>query len=338
MKKTISFFVAAISFCNILSAQIQVDKSKITKQGTPAPIKNADLHVTGLQTGQKVLDIDIYPQIKYNGVKGNFTLQDGKLVPPFTLKHVSFTVPAGKIVYLKMCVGEFPYEVAYSTSQSDITLTSVCGIRSDDAATFRVQFNGISTVIHNNDCKRVFGKIAVTVTEKSTDAALQPTIMTPNTGTAYKGTGTEANTFIPFKNTNANTTPPYGSYVHDASRAIPVITSIVGGSSSGQSVAIYTVGATALREGRVTIGVKSDIASAHKTCDLCDDFSSNVHMAAPVAENILVNRAGTRMVDAAHPRIVMGPYNAHGSRDGSAITATGGTNIDFRVHFTVTGL
>lgn len=334
MKKIFCFFLVGI-ICNYtVSAQVKVDKnaSRNIEKATQ-PNRNINQSVI-TQAPVKVMDIELYELPKFNGKKGNFTWQDGKLVPPFALKHISFTVSTGKIVYLKFCNNEFPYEVPYSTSQSDITLAGLCGIRSDDVANFTVQFNGISTVIHNNDCKRIFGEITVKVIEQSVTG--NPILFNCTTSNTYKANST---TFKPFSNTSANTTPAYTNYVFAENRGIPNISTVVYGSGAvGTDEATFSVGATALREGKVSLNVTTKIGSAHKSCDLCDDFSSNVTMAAPISETININKPGTRMVDAAHPKVIMGPYAAHGSRDGSAITASGGTNIDFRTHFTVTRL
>jgi hypothetical protein len=142
----------------------------------------------------------------------------------------------------------------------------------------------------------------------------------------------DAITFLAYTNTNANTTPRLPTYVFNAD-PVPTLTALV-------SRGLFDVGRNALREGRVNIVITSDLGSAHKTCDLCDDFSSNVKMIRPVTENIPVNKtyAGGRILNAANNRLVVGPYQAHGSRDGFAITATGGTNIDIRVHLSVSGL
>jgi hypothetical protein len=274
MKKFLSLFLLLITISTLAVAQ-KFDSTKI-KRDLPKPLPGKLTRV--------VSDIKIFDQPNYKGNSGYFTIVDGKLKAPFPVNNVSFNVPSGKIVYLKKCDTEFPYEEAYTTSQGKADLTKVCGIRTDDLSGFTVQFNGVSAIIHNNDCKRVFGDIKIKVFEHAPGDGAQ-SFMTCGAGTYFRG-------------------------------------------------------ASALREGRVSIMVTSNLGSAHKTCDLCDDFTSNCRMSAPVTEAVPLNKpyTGGRIVDAGHNRVVLGPYHAHGSRDGSAITASAGTDKDFRVHLTITGL
>ncbi|MBL7732392.1 MAG: hypothetical protein JNM88_14530 [Chitinophagaceae bacterium] len=283
-------------------------------------------------------DVEVFEQANYQGRSGYYKWQNGKIVPPFKTTTGSIRVAAGKIVYFKKCDTEFPYELAYDASQAKFDLRNICGVRSDDASGFTILFNGISTIIHNNDCKRVFGTITVKVIENAPDGGSQANMRLVSAGTRFRR---DAFTFLPFSNANANTTPPYSNYVHNASPSVPTITTTVAGSGGvGESLGGFRVGASALRDGRVTVIVTSNIASAHKTCDLCDDFSSNVHMAAPVNAALPLNKTygSGQIINAANSRVVLGPYRASGTRDGSAITASGGTFIDFRAHFTFTGL
>ncbi|MEQ1675160.1 MAG: hypothetical protein ABL876_00585 [Chitinophagaceae bacterium] len=332
MKKIFCCSILVFTFSSMVIAQ-KLDTAKIRANGPV--LKNADISARLITT---VTDIKVYDQPNYKGRSGNFTIVNGKLTAPFPIRNVSFTVPNGKIVYIKKCDIEFPYETAYTASQGKVDLTGICGIRSDDLSGITVQFNGISTVIHNNDCRRVFGDIKIKVFELAPGDGAQ-SFMNSSAGTHFRGP--DVYTFLPFRNASASTTPPYGNYVHNANPSVPTVTTIVSGSGGvGEALGTFRVGASALREGRVSILVTSNLGSAHKTCDLCDDFSSNVRMSAPATESVPLNKpySGGRIVDASHNRVVLGPYHAHGSRDGFAVTASGGTDKDFRVHLTVTGL
>lgn len=329
MKKLVCFFFLAIALCCMANAQ-KFDSSKI-KRGLPTP------KLPGVVAGT-VTDIKLFDQTNYKGNSGYFSISDGKLVAPFPVKNVSFTVPSGKIVYLKKCDTEFPYEEAYTASQGKADLSKVCGIRSDDIAGFTVQFNGMSAIIHNNDCRKFFGSVKIKVFEHAPGDGAQ-SFMVCGAGTYFRGA--DRFTFLPFNNASASTTPPYSNYVHNANPAVPTVSTIVSGRGGvGEALGTFQVGASALREGRVSVMVISNIGSAHKTCDLCDDYTSNVHMSAPATESFPLNKSyvGGKIVDGSHPKVVLGPYHAHGSRDGFAITASGGTDKDFRVHLTVTGL
>lgn len=336
MKKLIGFIILGISLGTIAHAQIQhVDPNKV--RNNKGNLGNVPVH--GVLEGQ-VTDIKIFEHPGMTGASGFFKMVNGKLTAPFPINNISFVVPEGKIAYLKMCTGDFPTEIPYTGRVSTANLTGICGIRSDDATSISIFFNGISTVIHNNDCKRVFGDINFRVSEEPVEAGAQMVEMPGHTGTIFQG----ANNLIfhAFHNQNANTSPPLSTtYVYNASPAVPTITTTVMARDGGEDVGIFVVGATALREGRVKILVMTNLGSAHKSCDLCDDFSSNVKMKSQVNEYIPINKVygggDGKIVDAGHTHVVMGPYHAHGNRDGSAITASAGTDIDFQVHFTVTG-
>lgn len=330
MKKFIFFLVLSAAGHFTLYAQ-KPDTTKITQYKQPPQVP---LKVTG-----GITVITIYPQSGYRGTPVNYAETKGKLKTSFPLELVSFTVPRGKIVYLKKCDTEFPYEEAYTTSQSKADLSKVCGIRSDDLVTFTIQFNGMSTPIHNNDCKRFFGDIKVKVFEIEPGGTAQSFM---NCAAVSPFRGPDRYTFLPFNNASASTTPPYFNYAYSSVSGVPDIDRIVAGRGGGvgQSVATFQAGAMALRDGRVSVLVTSNLGSAHKTCDLCDDFSSKVRMSAPATEAFPLNKtyAGDKIVNAAHNKVVLGPYSASGTRDGFAITASAGTRKDFRVHLTITGL
>jgi hypothetical protein len=328
MKSFLSAVLLILIGVSSINAQIKI--TEVIKE-----VKPIELNTT---IAYDLLDVEVFEQSNYSGKSGRFRMENGKLIPPFKpMKNVSFKLPAGKIVYFKFCTLEFPYENAYASSQGKIDLSGVCGIRSDNVTTLPIQFNGLSTVIHNNDCRRVFGSVRIKIFETAPDGTSQ-SFMRYTSSTSFPGP--DAFTFQPFANPNSSTALPYRNLLFDENRGVPSITTIVNSINGGIATGGFKVGASALAQGRVWVVVMSNIGSAHKTCDLCDDFSSNVKMAAPITESFPINKlyAGSKIVDATHNKIVLGPYQARGSRDGSAITASAGTFIDFRVHITVAGL
>jgi hypothetical protein len=314
----------AIAISNILFAQ----KPVITPQVPVTPVPFFII----------ISDITVYEQPGYQGRSGNFRMLDGRLVAPFPVSNCSFTVPPGKIVYIKRC-NEFINEIAYIGGQANINLEGICGIRSDDAGLVSVQFCGISTIIHNNDCRRIFGNIKVKILENAPGANPPMSTMAFTSRDNFKGE--DFDTFLPFSNANANTNPGYTNHVLDEGHFRSTMLGIVGNSTVGYAVANFWVGKIALREGRVRIVITSDLGSAHKNCETCDDFSSNIKMATPVISNIPINQAfeGGRIVDATHNRLIVGPFVAQGRRDGWAIGAVGNPiTIQFRAHFKLVGL
>jgi hypothetical protein len=150
--------------------------------------------------------------------------------------------------------------------------------------------------------------------------------------------GVDFGTFLPFNNANSTTSPGYTNHVLDEGHFRPTMLGIVGNSTVGYAVANFWVGKNALREGRAKIVITSDLGSAHKTCDLCLDFSSNVRMRAPVTEVLPLNHIDGRRIDATNNRLIVGPYEAHGLAEHTFVASGTGINILFRAHFKLVGL
>ncbi len=284
--------------------------------------------------------IQVFEHPNYQGRSAYFTKKpDGKLDIPFPLTNVSFKVADGMIVYIKRCF-EFPTEEAFTVSQPSISLANICGIRSDEAIEISVAFNGISTEIHNDDCKRFFGYVKVEVLETSPDMDSMRTLMPVRALSVMRGD--DKFTFQPFHCPNVNTWSIYYMNHVFNNDPVPELSATLHsfGRNPVDAIGYFKVGKTALEQGRIKLAIGVNLASAHKSCNTCDDFSSNVKMSAPVYELIPLNRGfgAGRRVDATNNRIVLGPYLAKGSRDGFAITASAGTVKHFRVHLTVMGL
>ena len=351
MKKMLLSSMLTIAFSSILIAQQkeitpQVQHKPIPRQDQSQPTAPQVQPVTpGIrpapsETLSLIYDITVYEQPGYQGRSGYFMMRGDRLESPFPVSNVSFTVPAGKIVYIKRCDG-FASESAYAASQTSIDLTSICGIRSDVLTTLTVQFNGISTIIHSDDCKRIFGDIKIKILENAPGASggslLSEMILSTTTFM-----GGDSYTFLPFANENASSTPRYGygyrDYVRNEiglrpSGFLPVVNSPTVGNAAG----VFKVGRNALRDGRLKIVVISNLGSAHKNCNSCLDFSSNVRMRAPITETLPINHSDGRVIDATHNRLILGSYEASGLPDHSP-AASGGVFQNFRVHLSLVGL
>jgi hypothetical protein len=293
---------------------------------------NPNAVITAL-SGVVVSDFQVSELPSYAGKIENPKLKDGKLVASFPLKNVSITIPSGKIVYLKYCNVEFPYEMAISESQTKINLEGVCGVRSDESTAITVHFNGISTAIHDNDCKKVFGKITIQVTENAPTEADVLSNIRCNTGTSFRGDNQF--TFQPMKIVKADSRKNISNYVFNDNPVPSLGGNIISSSTTGEDQAGFVVGKNALLEGRVKMIVTSTIAGAHKSCATCDGYSSNIHMERPVTEIIPLELNypfhGLRTPQLGNA-IVLGPFNAFGTPDGTSITAQGGFSQNFRVH------
>lgn len=330
-----------LCFCSafILNAQAQIPADAKKQPGNAPKIKTGNLPAINNEVGTPVYDIKVFELPDYHGRSGYFKLVNGKLVPPFPASNISFTVPNDKIVYIRTFF-EFPSELVFTKSQPNINLENVIAIRSDDKSGIYVEFNGISTAIHNNDCKRVYGTVDVKVIEVSPDREQVQSYMPlgPVPGVTGRQVIRNSATFTPFSFANASsiTEPYYRNHIYNNDPE-PYIEYPRGRNEGIKAPATgyFVAGKNALREGRVKILVSSDLASAHKTCDLCDDFSSKIKMKTPKNELVPINifNPGTRTVNTTGKQMVFGPYQASGSRDGAAITATAGTIKEFRVYF-----
>ena len=292
-------------------------------------------------------DVRIFERPNYQGRSGNFTWLAGRLVQPFPVSNASFKVPEGKIVYIRTTF-EFSSETVYTESQPRIDLQNITGIRCDDKASIEVGFYGIQTAIHNNDCRRFYGKVQILLTEVSPDSEQVQSYMPFGSVSGSPGrpvTAVNSNTFTAFNYQHASSLPPeyYRQFIHDLDRYRPndpeftITNNIRRGTQPAASSAIFVVGKKAVADKRVKLLITSDLGSAHKTCDLCDDFSSFIKMRDPVSTSREVGRYRKVTRSGQAPRweervFVFGPYDASGSRDRRALTATGGTFKKFRVY------
>jgi|GEM_PF-1676663 len=332
MKKNLLVLLSLI-FTVIANAQVQIPTDIKKQIGNPPKING--------EIGMPVLDITLFEFPDFEGRSGYFKLVNGKLVAPFPTTHVSFKIPDGKIVYIKTSSAEFSDETVYVKSQKDVNLNSVTGIRSDTKSGVYIEFDGISTAIHNNDCKKVFGDIIVQIVEIAPGANGIQTLMPAGPIPDQPGRQVIRITkeFKPFSFANAASIPEsyYRPYIYN-NNTEPVFHYKDPGERYGLPApadGYFIAGQNALREGRVKIVVTSKLGSAHKSCDLCDDFSSHIEMKTRVTDAMPLNIfiPGTRNVNTTGMKLVFGPYQALGSRDGTAITATAGTVKEFREYF-----
>lgn len=357
MKKTILYLFSLLVITN-LYAQKGLPVKKPARTDT---IKNNRVLITTLiqPVGTIVLapGVLVYELPDYRGRSANFVKNaEGKFVFPFPVKDVSVKVPEGTIVYIQSCF-EFAAENAYNRSIPKISLEGFCGIRTDEQTIIKVNLAGISTEIHNTDCMRFAGKIEAKLIETAPAEPGVETLMpckqvywnnpryrgygatlidkgaTPNTDRTYNPSYTERQTIF-----DNNPVPVLINVMENHTDSMTL--KRLRGYPNYSPIATFFVGKTALREGRVKLWLKTNLVSAHKTCDLCDDFSSRIKMDAPAYETYPLNRSfdGGKIINASNRYVVAGPYAAKGSRDGFAITASGGTFKNFRVHLIVDGL
>lgn len=311
MKKIIIYFL----FCSISLIKIQAQVNKAFNI-----------------TEQALNEVTFYEQPNYRGNQGKVFYGKGGMRFPFAnKKNVSFTIASGKIVYIKFC-NEIPYEQAYSDAVPNIDLSMICGIRIDETQNITLAWSGISSEIHNNDCKKVFGKITVKFKEiapDGTESFLQLQQVIPTN---------DKFTFEAFNKTNADVPNRYGNFVYN-NNPLPNVINAVSIQPNGRDECWLLIGKTAIRDGRVRMVITSNIRSEHKGGDLELDYSNNIHMASPVTEQIPINYLynGDKLVNAENPRFFVGPYRASGGPQNRNI-ASGGIYKNFRSYFIISGL
>ena len=269
--------------------------------------------------------IDIYTTSNLAGTKYEFRGNRTNIELPNSTVY-SFRVQAGYIAYLTNCNNDLQTEEIYRGEVNNYN-KKICNIRFAPISDAFVSFHGISTPIHNNDCRRVFGSIKVSMQERTNSGQMVPCPMSYRHGRGVPSGLFEA---IIYQNANANTASFQNQYVRNFDgRVIPTFdqfTYLAAGSAEIAG-ATFIVSAAALRENRVFVTVTTMLGSAHKSNDLADDFSSNIRMLEPI-----IHRMGYHEFNGRNSTVVLGPYQASGSRDGSAITASGGIYKQFRVH------
>jgi hypothetical protein len=310
MKKLFFILIACLSLCSASIGQIK--------------------EISGDNLTKTINDVTFFSESNLRGTQGKAYYRVGVFKFPFeNKKSISFKVTSGKIAYVKFC-NDIPVERAFTGNVASIDLTYICGLRIDDIQDIGVSFAGISTDVCNNDCKNVFGSVKVKLVEKAPDGTDCYLTLT-DLGIPNK---TE---FTAFDKPTLGERNRYRNYVFN-NNPIPAINIAVTVNNIGDEC-LLPVGKTAIRDGRVRMVIVSNIKSAHKSGDVASDYCSNVHMDAPVTKIVPINYLydGDKLVNAANPRLIVGPFRATGNPD-NGVLANAGILKNFRAHFIVFGL
>jgi hypothetical protein len=271
-QKTILFLIAFLISNGLAFAQIKKPSDLIFTNPNPAAaIINApriEIFTTGNLVGTKY---------EFRGSRTNIELPSSAVY--------SFRVQPGYIVYLTNCNNDLQTEEIYRGEVNNYN-KKICNIRFAPISNAYVTFHGISTPIHNNDCKRVFGSIKVSVQERTSSGEMVPCPMSYHHGRGVNAGFYEATIY---QNANANTTSFQNQYLYNFDgRVIPTLDQFTYLAAGRTEIAgaTFIVSATALSENRVFVTVTTMLGSAHKSNDLASDFSSNVRMPAPIIQRI----------------------------------------------------
>ena len=245
--------------------------------------------------------IEIYPNENFQGQAARYAQNIPNYSYPasFNKRSVSIKIAPGYIAYISFnednaTEGIFIGEHATFGSSQPLNIKS---IRIIEGTAAYVNFSGISTEIHNNDCKRVFGSVKARMYERLPSGALIPCPLIERNG-------------IPFPLDNSRRNPVYDTItLFSRSNSFPGH-SIYGGTSQNyvfQSLGVrrrlelretyrlengraagfaYLVNPQALRENRIVLDLITDLGSHHKSNDLALDYSSNIKIQRPEVSRI----------------------------------------------------
>ncbi|MFZ4545184.1 MAG: hypothetical protein ACOYOA_14115 [Saprospiraceae bacterium] len=309
MNKIIIFLI--ISSFTALNAQVKYQKGSV--------IKNPNVALSSATEW-----IEVYNGQNFHGAKQKLYASNSAITVPFETDRGSIKVAPGYIAYITLC-DEFNEVVVLSGDYFVFSLGKICALKFAKKAVVTVTYNGISTNIHNNDCKKHFGSVKVRVTENRADGSVVNTAIDPSS--SMRASSTFA--VKAYDVSSLNYIGPQNNFIYNNT---PVPSIPVG----ANKFFAFAVNKEALDAGKISVVVETDLASAHKTCDLCDDYSNNVRMARSETSSTLIQNIPL-FAGAGSPsrELIVGPYRATGSRAGSAITASAGSSHDIRVHFKV---
>jgi hypothetical protein len=206
---------------------------------------------------------------------------------PFPSNDISIRIPNGYQMLVKTNCDprhEFPAQLWYHTSKPSLRLPGgLCEAKLYKKALFHVALEGIVTNVHNNDCKKVYGNITYSASGTYypngtgihyTGAAYLPPFAAPS----QDGKSSPPLRLMDFTKDRTNRTSLFVyNYLpntrFDWSGYSPKVSMSTPSYSRPFS---FFVGDP---DNAVTFNFGVNLASAHKGCDLCTDFTWNSKMA-----------------------------------------------------------
>lgn len=314
MKKFIGLFV--LLCVQLFFAQYK----KLPKDAVNSP--NSVVSAT-LPTTTRPDWIEIYENQNLTGRVAKYAQNVEHFTYPFSNKrNISLKIAPGYLAYITLD-DEFKTTEIFQGEQGHF------GARHLDILSIKVvggnysfvNFSGISTEIHNNDCKKFAGSILVKVVEQTTDGQFLYCPLIKENDTSWGSENNFRNSFL-YRNNNVNNRYLLNDFVVN-NNPVPEITTTATTRTEPRRGTQWLVSNTALAENRIFIEIEVDLRSAHKSGDLATDYSSNVKMAKKEVVRIPYQEQRTFFT--------VGPFQATGSPDNTAF-ASGGIFKNFRVH------
>ncbi len=247
--------------------------------------------------------IQIYAEENYQGMSKIYT--GNGATPDFQKKlfRVSCKLSPKTVAYLTVNCTDFTYEIMLTESSPSVVIPDmggICGVRLDEVAYVCVKFNGIETQVHNNDCKKITGKIVVQVMERQPNS---------NFLYCYNRGGKRESVFM---NVPKGSIPDFSTYVYNTVQE-PLSEPIrIGTARPVRYVQdSFIVGKSALTQRKIYIKISGNVNSEHKLNDLSSDYTDNV--AAVFSNEFQVNRLPFFNIQSKGKVLTAGPYRATGS-------------------------
>lgn len=288
-----SLLLTLLIFPGFLFAQIDPTKIK--------PLPDAMVNKSIRESSKNW--VEIFTLENYKGSSKVFGANSDAPNLPDKLSKISIRLKPNTVAYLKINCTDIPYEVMISSNTTSFKipdLGTICGIRIDERAAIIIKFNGVDAEIHNNDCRKLWGKISVSVIEKQPDASFVQCYNLSNNLTTV------------FLDTKKTGTPIFSYFFNKlADPPTAVVRDYVTRKNIEDS---FIVGKSAITERRIFVKVKSQLNTEHKSSDLALDYTSSMFTSANDTE-FNINRLPFFNTQSFGKSLVAGPFIAKGISD-----------------------
>lgn len=293
-----------------------------------------------LPTTDRADRIEIYSSPNFQGRVAKYAGPIDNFNYPLNFKHenLSLKVAPGYIAIIEFKDAEFPFKAAfygnYANFGSKYKGLTIKSIRIDKAKKVAVNLSGFSTQIHNNDCKRVFGSVKLTLSDDwygvvYPNIEFQGRPLSASDVNGYRNTGSDIRMIVEpvplFERSNDFSRPNLFEVraINYDGRTIPAIRSTAFTQNPLPVSRVFVVSERTYNADLITVVITSDLGTQHKNCDLCTDYSSSVKMKTPVTHQVKYKDAETYFY--------VGPFDLKGAPDRD-IAASGGINKKLVLH------
>ncbi|WP_298221749.1 hypothetical protein [Flavobacterium sp.] len=231
---------------------------------------------------ETVLDpwVEIYTQANYGGVRTIVTGATNTVNLPIPntpgYKTISVKVQPGYVAYINTC-NEFNDEVMIYGNRPSLTLYALCPItiKAERADFIRVQFQGFTTNIHNNDCRKIFGSVRLKMFENRPGGGTVTNVVTMQNG-ADVSTLNRIEALVFNRASASDTSLPNCviPYVFDSSFVPNFNEAIVNQERTSGIFVVFVAGESAIAERRIGFTSNSNLRTAHKMNDFATYYSN----------------------------------------------------------------